>query len=270
MDIICTPAAEHLDLDAHTLDRHPSNDSREFPDGEVYVQLERVASLDEALIVHSGAPDPNDGMMYLYGLLDLLAEHDVRTEVCLTYAPYSRQDASFFPGTLNYAESILHLLATAADHVHTIDAHFAPHDWTGQYPYTDHRALPHIQEQVAMDDYVTIGPDTGAQERFDLAGYDKERKSAYDVELTGAVDVDGRNVLVFDDLIATGSTMIEAHQRLKEQGAARIEAAAVHGILQRGIDRVTDAYDALHLTNAINRAEANVPIEPIVRDIAGR
>jgi phosphoribosylpyrophosphate synthetase len=76
MAVIQTPTAEHLELEGRTLKRHPRNDSLRFPDGEVYVQLEEVAELDEATVVHAGAPEPNAGMVQLYGLLKLLKQED--------------------------------------------------------------------------------------------------------------------------------------------------------------------------------------------------
>ena len=66
MDVLLTPSAEHLDLDGHRLAHHPSNDRRQFPDGEVYVQLPDVES-DQVALVHAGQPHPNRGLAYLYG-----------------------------------------------------------------------------------------------------------------------------------------------------------------------------------------------------------
>lgn len=63
-------------------------------------------------------------------------------------------------------------------------------------------------------------------------------------KLTGQFDVDGKNVLVFDDLISTGRTMVEAFHRLKKQGAKKVQAAAVHGVLDEGVQWVRDASDS--------------------------
>lgn len=270
MDLIVTPTAEHLDLDAVRFDPHPRNDERDFPDGEVYVQLETVDAIDEAFVVHAGQPRPNEGLAYLYGVLSLLSDHDVPVTLCFTYTPYSMQDRSFYPGTLNYARTLLETVTECfgVQHVYAVDPHFGHRDWVGTLPLTPVHSFPAIQERVKadVDDFVVVGPDLGAVERFGIPSFEKTRTSAYDVALAGELDVAGSNVLVFDDLIETGGTMVAAYARLMNQGADRVVAAAVHAVLGDGIRRVRDTYDALYLTNSIANDAATVPVEPLVLD----
>ena len=268
MDTIVTPTAEHLELDAVQLDPHPQNDSRLFPDGEVYVQVETVDDIESALVIHSGQPCPNTGLAYLYGVLDLLAERDVPITLCFTYVPYGMQDKSFYPGTVNYARALLnHVTQYPVRRVYAVDPHFSHRDWVGEYPVTHLQAFPLVRERVDedLDDYAVVGPDLGAVDRFGIPGFEKTRRGAYDVELEGELDVEGRNVLVFDDLVETGGTMVAAYDRLRDHGAETVVAAAVHGVLDEGIRRVRDAYDGLYLTNTVATDAANVSIEPLVR-----
>ncbi|WP_254526070.1 ribose-phosphate diphosphokinase [Natrinema caseinilyticum] len=270
MDIIVTPSAEHLEIDAVQLDSHPQNESRLFPDGEVYVQLESVDDVDAALVVHSGQPHPNRGLAYLSGLLELLTEHDVLLSLCFTYVPYGMQDESFYPGTLNYARALLNRVTRyPVRQVYAVDPHFSHRDWAASFPITHLHAFPLVQERVNedLDDFVVVGPDLGAVDRFGIPGFEKTRSGAYEVELEGELDVEGRNVLVFDDLIETGGTMVAAYDRLTRQGADTVVAAAVHGVVDEGIRRVRDTYDGLYLTNSIARDAANVSIEPLVRTV---
>lgn len=267
MTAILTPPASHLDLDAQELAEHPHNDTRRFPDGEVYVQL-ALDGVDSATVLHAGMPEPNDGMMHLYGVLDRLREEGVPAEVAFTYMPYGMQDDVFFPGTLNRARAILRKLVDYYDvqQVHAVDAHFAHRGWAADLPFQNIHAFPRIDQAVQMEEYTVVGPDLGAVERFGIEGFRKERTSAEEVTLEGDLDVEGRNVLVFDDIIETGGTMAAAYDRLVEQGAERIEAAAVHGVLEQGVERVADQYDRLHLANTVDRDAASVSIEPLLRD----
>ncbi|WP_435346676.1 ribose-phosphate diphosphokinase [Haloarchaeobius sp. HRN-SO-5] len=266
MEYIVTPSAEHLDVDARRLAEHPKNGSRQFPDGEVYVQLDGLDSLDEAAVIHAGQPHPNRGLAYLYGTLALLDEHDVTTRVAFTYVPYSRQDEAFYDGSLNYVRSLLETVTRWYDvtGVYAVDPHFSHREWYRDVPVETIRAFPAIQDSVEMDDYVVVGPDLGAVERFGVPGFRKERETAYDVELTGELDVDGRDVLVFDDIVATGGTMVDAYRRLREQGAESVQAAAVHGVIDEGVRRVRNTFDALYLTNSVASEWASVPVEPLV------
>ncbi|MDY6776580.1 MAG: ribose-phosphate diphosphokinase [Candidatus Nanohaloarchaea archaeon] len=268
MRTVLTPTAEHLDLDAETLDRHPNDDSLEFPDGEVYVQLEGVEDVEDALVVHSGAPGPNTGLMHLFGTLELLRENDVDVEVMFTYFPYGMQDEEFFPGTLNYASSILRKLEEyyRVEEIHAVDAHFAHRDWTSDYGFHNLNSFPWIRDERGIEDRVVMGPDLGAVERFGIPGFEKERKGSRQVEMKGEMDVEGEDVVVFDDIIETGTTMLEAHDALKEEGAETVEAAAVHGVMEEGVDRVAERFDRLHLTNTVESEHADVDIEPFLRE----
>lgn len=268
MEYVLTPTAEHLDLDGHRLATHPQNDARTFPDGEVYVQLDAVESIDRAVVIHAGQPNPNRGLAFLHGTLDLLREHDCAITLVFTYAPYCRQDAAFYQGTLNYAQSLLRIATDyyGVDRVYAVDPHFGHHDWVQEFPLEVLRAFPLVQDQVEMDDFVVVGPDLGAIERFGVSGFEKVREGATDVALAGELDVAGENVLVFDDIIATGETMVTAYDRLKDQDAATVQAAAVHGVLEDGIQRVQETYDALQLTNTIQTDATTVEIEPLIED----
>lgn len=269
MNVVVTPTAEHLDIDARRLLKHPQNGTRVFPDDEVYVQLDGIESRDRVVLVHAGQPHPNRGLAYLYGILDLLRENDCPVTLLFTYVPYCRQDAAFYDGTLVYARSLLRLVTThyGVDRVYAVDPHFEHRDWVQELPLERLAAFPLIQDQVKMDEYVVVGPDLGATKRFDVSGFEKVRKGASDIALEGELDVSGRDVLVLDDLVATGGTMEGAYERLKEQGADTVQAAAVHGVLEDGIQRVQETYDAFYLTNTIDTDAANVRIEPLLQEV---
>lgn len=269
MTTLVTPSAEHLDLDARHLAPHPRVGRRRFPDGEVFVRVEGVADLNEVLVVHAGQPHPNRGFAYLHGVLSLLADHDCTVRVAFTYVPYCRQDAAFFPGTLGYARALLRTVTAfdAVDRVYGLDPHFAARDWVDEFPFERLRAFPLLRAAVPADDLVVVGPDLGAVERFGLPGFEKERTGVETVDLRGSVDVEGRNVLVFDDIVASGETMVAAHERLTEQGAATVSAAAVHGVGEAGVRRVREAFDVFYLTNAVASAAATVGVEPLLRPL---
>jgi len=269
MTVVFTPSAAHLDIDGRELTVHPNDQTRQFPDDEVYVQLEGLESGDAVTLIHSGQPHPNRGLAYLYGALDLLRHHECTVSLVFTYVPYSRQDRAFYEGTLNYARSILRVVTEyyGVDEMYAIDPHFSHRDWVQEFPLEWVQAFPEIQSHVELDEYLVIGPDLGAVERFGVPSYEKHRKSATDVELIGDLDVAGRAVLVFDDLISTGGTMIEAYTRLCDQGASTVHAAAVHGVIDDGVRRVQKTYDQLYLTNSVQSEAATVPVEPLIERI---
>lgn len=267
MQVVKTPSASHLEIKGIELRKHPQNESLKFPDGEVYIQLE-TGEMEEAAVVHSGSPEPNAGLIQLYGVLDLLRKEKVPVDVFFTYFPYSMQDDEFFPGTLNRVKTILTKLVEyyQVEKVWAVDPHFSHRDWTSEFPLELAAAFPLIQEEVDMEDYVVVGPDLGSVERFGIPGFSKERRDAEEVRVSGQPDVEGRNVLLFDDIIETGGTMAAAGKRLEELGAERVEAAAVHGVLEEGVRRVEEEFDEIHLTNTVDRESASVRVEPLLRE----
>ncbi len=263
---ILTPSAEHLGLDGETLRLHPGDDTRVFPDGEVYVSLPEIP--DDPVVVHSGQPHPNQGLAFLDGVLARCREADTTPAVAFTYLPYGRQDARFHPGTVNAARHLLHRLDTChgVDRILLVDPHCGHRDWIDDVPVDQVHAFPLLMDAVDLDDPVVVGPDRGAVRRFGIPGFAKDREGPRDVSVSGDLDVAGRDVVVFDDIIATGGTMEAAYEELVAQGAERVEAVAVHGVLDEGVERVADTYDALHLTNTIAQDRETVGIEPLLAD----
>jgi len=261
MELLVTPPAEHLSLEAARLREHPDG-GRRFPDGEVYVRLPPLEG--PVALVHAGQPAPNEGLAYLYGALAALRERGHTVRLVFTYTPYCRQDRAFEAGTLNYARAMLRDLADCVERIYAVDPHFAHREWVEGVPVERIRALPALRDAVGMEEYAVVGPDLGAVQRFGLRGFRKQRGGG-EVSLTGDLNVAGENVLVFDDMIATGGTMVAARERLLEQGAATVRAAAVHGVLESGVERVREAFDGLYLTNSIADRGGEVRVEPLVR-----
>lgn len=264
-EVVVTPQAEHLDLDAIQLRKHPENGTRTFADGEVYVQLEELADLDEAVVVHSGAPGPNRGLSYLYGILDLLKKRNIDTEVFFTYFPYGMQDEEFFPGALNYSRSILDKLVDyyKVEQINVVEPHFAERPWTDEYKLNTISGTELLLEDLD-DSFTIVGPDGGALERFGIESYRKNREGQRNIELEGELDLEG-NVLVLDDIVETGGTMAAAYERIKDEGADRVEAAAVHGVLKEGVEKIASTYDGFRLTNSVKNDRSNTRIEPLVK-----
>ncbi|MDY6789309.1 MAG: hypothetical protein SVV03_05100, partial [Candidatus Nanohaloarchaea archaeon] len=191
MELILTPSAEHLELDGRTFQPHPKSGAREFPDGEVYVHIPGAEDIDEALVVHSGMPEPNRGLECLRGTLELLKEKDVGTNLFLTYFPYGMQDSEFFEGDLNKARALLKEFRDfyQVNKIYSMDVHFSNREWF-QRKYSTFlenlHMFPRIRRKIKMEDYLVVVPDSGAVDRFGIdRGFEKERRSSFEVEIRG-------------------------------------------------------------------------------------
>jgi len=271
MILIPTSHAEHLAQGFNYLKLLPNKDGkRRFPDGEVYVRLPELTER-HVLVLHSGIPEPNSGLIELELVLTVLREQGIRTRVFFSYFPYGMQDRVFEPGEPNSAESLVKKLVEwyGVEKIYLLDAHFWGREWVSRYPLENFSALPLLIEKARKDwgDFLLLSPDVGAERRTGIKGLKKKRLDSFRVEFSDLGDVSGKTVAVIDDLVETGGTLVRLREKLREAGAKDAIALITHGVLPEGIRRVKEAYSALYLTNSINRPEANVDIRQIIQQV---
>ncbi len=267
----------------------------QFPDGELYARIKEIKDLsgERVIILHSGQPNPNSGLIELYSILEILnnpiqsvhikdKEYEYSPlkkpssiEVFFLYFPYGMQDKVFETGECNMAESLVKILTSYYNvgKIYVMDAHFEGAEWMSKYPIVTVKSQEIIKEALRQDkieDAVEIAPDLGSQSRLDISGFSKKRINSFDIELSSKTplenQVNGKTVVVWDDLIETGSTMVKAAKALHDMGAKKVVAVATHGVLETGIKKITESYSKLYLTNTINTRHANIDISKLVLD----
>jgi ribose-phosphate pyrophosphokinase len=240
-----------------------------FPDTEVSFQIdENIRGMDVFIVQPTSRP-VDDHIMELCIMMDAFRRSSAaRITAVIPYYGYARQDRKDKPRVPISAKLVANLLSAAgADRVLTMDLHKAQIQGFFDIP-TDHLfAAPVIIDYLSRQNYgkVTIvSPDAGGAERArayakrlgaDLAIIDKRRSSE-----TGAAevmnvigDIRGRTCIIQDDIIDTAGTIVKAAQALKDAGAERVIACAVHGVLSGpAIDRIEAApLEKLVVTNTI-------------------
>ena len=282
MFLIPTSQAEHL---ARKLSRknihivYPSlnkDGKRHFPDGELYVKIPRASRLagQRVMVLHSGMPLPNEGLIELELILQILKEMKAgRIEVFFLYFPYGMQDSVFAKGETNVAEMLVEKLTRYYNvkKITIIDAHFAGKEWTARYPLKLVSAVPLLIEAAKKDwgeELVFFSPDKGGKRRTAFQNIHKKRKNSYVVEMHSsratAEKIKNHSIAVVDDLVETGGTLERFYEECKHIGAKEMLALITHGVLPEGILRVQAKYQKLYLANTINRKEANVDVTPLV------
>jgi len=277
MEIIPTLNSEYLakDLEKNS-DFHVNyiqknkDGKRFFPDGEIYMRIGGIKNQKgKVVVLHSGAPNPNDGLVELEFVLNFLRDNKIKNlELFVTYFPYSRQDKVFEKGELNMAESLVKRWTKVygVKKIYVIDAHFIGEKWIKKYPIIDvcaHKTLIEIV-RVKYPEIVFVTPDLGSRRRTKISGVSKKRENSYNVEIFHDDEfkkaVNGKIVGVVDDMIETGGTLVRINEKCKELGAIKLIALITHGVLESGINKVAQNYDELFLTNSINCKNANVNI----------
>lgn len=248
---------------------------RYFPDGEIYARLPEVKSLSgRTIVLHAGMPDPNDSLIELKMVLEILKQNNIQSEVFFTYFPYGMQDHCDQDGAINMAENIIKELTQyyAVQKIWTVDAHFFGREFTANYPNENLSAVDIIKQTAQKDtpDMVFITPDMGSQRRTGILGVEKERINSFETKMKDesadwlSETVNGKNIGVVDDLLETGGTMDKFYDECKKRGAQKVVALITHGVLKKGIVRIKSKYDALYLTNTIKNKEANIDITELI------
>jgi ribose-phosphate pyrophosphokinase len=249
---------------------------RHFPDGELYIKIPQAARLSHkrVVVLHSGAPNPNEGLIELELILQTLKEVQASPiDVFFTYFPYGMQDEVFAKGETNVAENLIGKLQNyyGVRKVYIVDAHFAGKEWHAKYPLELVSAVPQLLETAIADfgsEILFLSPDKGGARRTKIKSMQKKRKSSYEVEIKSSTAlqkaIKNRPVAVVDDLVETGGTLDRFYDECRKAEAQDVVALLTHGVLPAGILRIKKKYTKLYLTNSINRKEANVDITPLI------
>jgi ribose-phosphate pyrophosphokinase len=233
--------ADRLDLDLSGVELV------KFPGGELYARyLESVRGAD-MFIVQSLCEPVNENLMQMLIMIDAAKRASAKRIVAvIPWYAYSRQDRKTKPREPITARLIANMIqAAGAERVMTMDLHTGQIEGYFTFP-VDHLTAMHTFVDYFVDqgfkdaeDAVVVAPDTGeVKVAKQLAGHlrlpwaivNKMRDKPDRSEVTHVIgDVAGKRVLMIDDIIATGGTLVNAAERLVEDGATEVRAAATHG-----------------------------------------
>ena len=252
-------------------------DVTRFSDGEVFVQVNENVRGADVFVVQPTCPPVNDNLMELLIMTDALKRASAhRITAVLPYYGYARQDRKVQPRVPITAKLVADLLeAAGVDRVLALDLHAGQIQGFFNIPVDHLFAAPVIIDYLGKKDLrdpVIVSPDAGGVERAraiakrlkaGLAIIDKRREGpniAVVMYLIGQVE--GKDVVIIDDMIDTAGTLIQAVGALEREGARRIIACGVHPVLSGpALDRIkASALEEVVVTNSIPVAKRGVQI----------
>jgi ribose-phosphate pyrophosphokinase len=250
-----------------------------FPDGELKVRVPDPPT-DRAVVV--AATTSSDAHVELLQLQDALREAGVEEIVTvLPYMGYGRQDRVFEAGEPVSARAMARAISTGTDRVILVNPHEPAVSDFFDVPATTVDAAGRLADPLPEDltDPVFVSPDEGAIDIADTVSsaygrgavdyFEKTRHSSTEVEIQPRdAGVDGRDVVLTDDIIATGSTMSEAVAALDDLGAARVFVTCVHPMLaSNAVLKLSAAgVDAIYGSDTLERAVSEVSAAPAIAD----
>jgi ribose-phosphate pyrophosphokinase len=229
-------------------------DVTHFSDGEINVNIGETVRGCDVFIIQSTNTPVNDNLMELLILIDAVKRASAgRVNAVIPYYGYARQDRKTKAREPITAKLVANLLTTAgADRVVGMDLHAGQIQGYFDIPVDHLSAVPILAEyfkDIVDEDTVIVSPDLGGVTRarafanildLPIAIIEKRRPKANVSEVMNVIgDIEGKNVILVDDIIDTAGTIVKAASVLKSFGAKKVYGCATHGVLSGpALDRI--------------------------------
>ena len=238
-----------------------------FGDGEIRAKINQNIRGVDVFIIQSTNP-PAENLMELLILNDTCARASAaRITNVIPYYGYARQDRKDQPRVPISAKLVAKCIEVAgADRVLTLDLHSTQVQGFFEIRADNLFASPVLLEHIRakkFDDLTIVSPDVGAIKmgrafakrlNADLAIVDKRRSEKDKTQFMNLIGtVEGKNVVILDDMISSGSTLVEAATEIAKRGARSIMACATHAVFSGdACQRITDSpIEEIMVTNSL-------------------
>jgi len=217
-----------------------------FADGEINVQIEENVRGSDCYVIQPTCRPVNENMIELLIMIDALRRASAgRITAVIPYFGYARADRKAAPRMPISSKLMANLITTAgANRVITMDLHASQIQGFFDIPVDHLYAAPIILEYVRkknLKNLCVVSPDVGGVERArafakrlnaQLVIIDKRRPRPNEASVYNIIgDVAGKNCIILDDMVDTGGTLTKVAAKIRENGATKVYAACVHGVL---------------------------------------
>ena len=247
-------------------------ESRSFPDGELYLRIMDDLKGQDVLVVQNTRTE-KDILSLLMLLEAARALEPARMDLLVPYFGYARQHMRYNIGEPISSKVVVDAISPYVDSMFCVDIH---DEETLEYSSKPFRNI-HITESILnhykdSDISYVISPDDGGFERVkviaNLLGavplhLDKKRESdsIVKVVMNEIADIYGKNILLLDDVISTGGTILQSLDLLKRRKVSSIYVCAIHGIFANKSDEtIAFSCSGLSVSNTLNTKYSNIDI----------
>lgn len=257
-------------------------DTNDFPDGESKVRIYDEMRNKSVIVVQSLYP-PTDKHLYLLLLIaHKLSEDGADVSAAIPYLAYARQDREFLKGEVISLGVVAHLFRSVGiRRMVTVDIHSAQGLGLFSIPAYSCSAIPLLAEYISknrdLNNPIAVSPDFGSSTRVEAfaavlkseyVSFKKTRnRETGEIVTEGErLNLVGRDAVIIDDMISTGTSVIKCAQLLKKFGVNKIIAACTHPLMVGGaIDKMKAAgVDELISSNTIPSKYSKVDVAPLL------
>jgi len=255
----------------------------EFPDGDIYLRYNTKIKGKTIVIVNSFQPNSDESLFKIVFAADTAKQLGAKKVILVApYLAYMRQDKMFNYGECISSRVMAKLLNNSIDKIITIDPHL--HRYKSMKDIFRISAKKLTANSIISDfirkkinNPVIIGPDRESYQwaeiiaksvGCDVTVFKKKRYSSRHVEeeMIKTVDIKGKDVVIVDDIISTGHTIIEAAKKARKLGAKTITAIGVHGLfVENAVTKLKKAkINNIFSTNCIEHKTNKIDVSSII------
>ena len=257
--------------------------TRVFPDGESKITFGRIPKNSVILVVQSTYPPVDTNLLQALSIISQARKVSSKIYAIIPYMGYARQDRQFLSGEVVTMSIVARMLKSAgAKKIVVVDIHSKIALNHFKIPKENVSAIPELAKyfkRMKLKDALVVSPDMGGALRakrfaslintdFVTLKKSRNRKTGKVAIQSSKVDVRGKDLILVDDIISTGGSIVKAAQFLKRQKCKRVFVACTHGLFvgdaekkikNAGVSRIIS-------TNTIPRNTSKVDISGVIAD----
>lgn len=261
-----------------------------FRNGEILPEIPKNVRGKDVFFIHDSSQNPQNWWVELLLIKDLLLSSSAKSVTfVLPDMMYSRQDRKDKPHVPISARALAKSICSDLKRIITMDLHASQVQgfYPENVPLDNLYSFPEVVRYLRLHHYedlnnlVIVAPDAGAagrtkgflknlekaqkdsivKQEYSFALLSKERSVRGEIgsaQLIG--DVQGKNVLIPDDIIDSGNTLCKAAEVLKSHGAKKIFCYGTHGIFTKGTEELLNCYDAIMTSNTHHQEDSKIEV----------
>lgn len=257
---------------------------RIFPDGESKITLCGNLKRSKIIVVQATHPPVDSNLIQLLALISKAKEHSSDVIAVIPYMGYARQDREFLSGEITTMKAIADLIKFAgANNVVVVDIHSMIALRHFKTKTKNISAIPNLAryfKKIKLHNPLVISPDMGGKERakefakwmdVDFIALQKQRDrktGKVQIKSPSIDEVKGRDLIIVDDMISTGGSIMKATEFLKSQKCRHVFVASTHAILIGDAERkiLRSGVSKIISTNTISGKTAVVDVSDIISE----
>lgn len=256
-------------------------DTRTFPDGESKITFRHNLKKSVVLVVQSTYPPVDTNLLQILSIISEVKKISSKIYAIMPYMGYARQDRQFLNGEIATMSVVAKMLqAAGAKKAIVVDIHSKTALRHFKIPTENVSAIPELAKylkKLKLKNPIVVSPDTGgslrAKKFADILKSDfitlkksRNRKTGkVNIQSTKA-DVKGKDLIIVDDIVSTGSSIVKATQFLKKQKCKRVFVVCTHGLLVGDAEKNIKKAGVTQIisTNTIPRSISKVDVSGVI------